>query len=381
MPAPQVVAALLDGGSIRNGRALPAVESLDILAVDAAMSEFLSERVNAAAPTRERLQQLLDAVIEDPNFALDYQGTTLSAVETFHRGQGNCLAFTTMFIAMARAVGLEAAYQEVQTPPTWDRDNDSIVMTRHINANVTNVNATTRSGSLATWQGQARAGWVVDFNLTEYRSFYRKTVISDQRAFAHYYSNLSAEALLADRPLWALAYARKALDYEPFFAAAWTNLGILYSRASDLQSAKEAYKVSLAFEPENLTTRSNLASVMQKTGDHTAAARLRDEVARYRHENPYYRFELAKSLIRRADYASAQGHLEAAINKQPADERFHLALSAVHTAMGNTRLAKHSLEEAKRLSHDPDAPKRFEQKLRELEKGLEQRPAGSIASL
>jgi hypothetical protein len=40
----------------------------------------------------------------------------------------------TLFVAVAREVGLDAHFQEVRTPPVWDSRGDLYIYNLHINA-------------------------------------------------------------------------------------------------------------------------------------------------------------------------------------------------------------------------------------------------------
>jgi hypothetical protein len=59
---------------------------------------------------------------------------TLQADEAFAARTGNCLTFSSLFIAMAREAGLEAWYQEIAIPPKWRAVNDTLLVSMHVNA-------------------------------------------------------------------------------------------------------------------------------------------------------------------------------------------------------------------------------------------------------
>lgn len=376
---PEQTAALLAGESVLQGRPLPPVEEQDILGIDEDMRRFLEDRVDGSTRLPERLEQLLDAVVEDASFGLNYEGYTRTASETFHYRNGNCLAFTNMFVALARSVGLDAAYQEVDIPPVWDRQGDMIVLSRHVNVNVQNVPEEGGYGLHAVWGRRNEHGRIIDFNVTEFRTFFRTHVISDERAFAHFYSNLGAEAVRDNKYPEALAYLRKSLAYEPGFSAAWSNLGVLYSHVGDLPTAKLAYERALFHDPDSITTRSNLASVLRQLGDTEQATKLSAEVEAYRNRSPYYRYHLATQAVSKGHYEEALDHLKYAVKKQPREERFHFALSVVYTKMGDTERAKKELEEAKSLASNIYARQRYDVKLRQLRISVEEE-AGAAES-
>ena len=367
-----LVERLLAGESVLRGRPLPSVPAHEILSLDADMQAFLNVHVEGTAGLRRRLEQLLNAVVQDANFGLNYEGRTRTASGTFHHRNGNCLAFTNMFVALAREVGLEATYQEVDIPPVWDRQGETIVLNRHINVNVENVDNGGPAGMLTVWGKRNEHGSVVDFNVTEFRSFFRTELISDQRAFAHYYSNLGVEELHDGNLPLALAFLRKSLEYEPAFAAAWSNLGVLYTRVDDLEAARQAYEIALFHNDDSVTARSNLASVLQRLGDTERANSLLAEVESYRNSSPYYRHYLATQLAAEGDFDAALSHLHYAVRKQPREERFRFALSVVYTALGDDRAAARELGRAKRLASNPMAKRRYDIKLQQLRQQIEQ---------
>ncbi|MEE4660623.1 MAG: tetratricopeptide repeat protein [Halieaceae bacterium] len=376
-PLPEAeIAALRAGASILRGNPMPAVPDQDILALDADMRRFLEQRVEGSARLHNRLEQLLNAVVQDANFGLNYEGRTRTARETFQHRNGNCLAFTNMFVAMARSVGLDARFQEVDIPPVWDRQGDTIVLNRHINVNVQNVNSGGPAGMLTVWGKRNEHGRVVDFNVTDFRSFFRTELISDRRAFAHYYSNLGAEEVRDGNLALALAYLNRALELEPGFAAAWTNLGVVYARVEDLGAASRAYELALYHDPDSVTALSNLASVLQRRGQTQRAQALLAEVESYRSSSPYYRHQLALESAAEGDFEDALAHLKYAVRKQPREERFHFALSAVYTALGEQGAAARELDRAMKLASNPLARKRYELKIRQLQISLEEAGAG-----
>ena len=69
---------------------------------------------------------LIEAMEERGMFSLEYAEVTRTASGTFHDRQGNCLSFTMLFVALARAAGsARRRYQSVEVPPTWSYDGRS----------------------------------------------------------------------------------------------------------------------------------------------------------------------------------------------------------------------------------------------------------------
>lgn len=157
--------------------AFPA-DDRELLAVDDEMLRFFSARIDAAASQSTRLHQIVTAILGEPGLHLSYlRDANCSARETFRRRRGNCLSFALLAVAVARANGLTARFCEVDTYPRWDRAGHLVTEIRHLNVRV--------------WTGMAQ--FQLDpLGAAECRGPVATTrVVSDARAFAHYYSNLA----------------------------------------------------------------------------------------------------------------------------------------------------------------------------------------------
>ena len=83
----------------------------DVLALSPAMRDCLDKNVHQKATIGVRMNELIDAIINKDTFGLEFDGMTRTAAETFRLRRGNCLSVSSMFVAMARYVNLEASYQ------------------------------------------------------------------------------------------------------------------------------------------------------------------------------------------------------------------------------------------------------------------------------
>jgi transglutaminase-like putative cysteine protease len=106
------------------------------MALSDEMREFLNNHVGKRAGDPVKLRQLSDAVFSKDSFGLEYDKATRTAAETFRARRGNCLSFTFMFVLLARGVGLDARFQEVEIPPEWTFAKDTYILNRHINIHV-----------------------------------------------------------------------------------------------------------------------------------------------------------------------------------------------------------------------------------------------------
>lgn len=333
---------VLAGEPLLAGDAAPPLPEVDILALDQPMRDFLDRHVDRRANGHLRLQQLVYAVIDKGSFGLNYSEATRTAAATFAARDGNCLSFTNMFVAMARAVGLAVRYQQIDIPPDWEQRGELFVLNRHINVLVD--------------LGPA-AQKVVDFNIADFKSSYDRHAVSDQRAEAHYYSNMGAEKFQAGDLRAAFLYLRRGLQADDSFSPLWTNLGTVYLRAGALAHAEASYLQALRQDGSDMVAISNLARLYERRGDSARATQYRELAQRHRNNNPWYRYQQARAAFFARDYDKALEDLDFAIRRKPEEDSFHFLRGMVHLQLGDARRARADLEKAEAVAAD-DALKR-----------------------
>jgi len=351
---PVTAQAVLQASPLGGRAGAAPVEDVDLLGLSPAMRAFLDENVNVTDNHDEQLRRLGAALIGSGEFELIYDDTTRTARDTFEARRGNCFSFTSLFVAMARAVGLEAHYQEVEIPPNWSMTGQAYVFSQHINAYIDLLNGRTR---------------VVDFNAYDYVVEHRTRVISDARAAAHFHNNIGAERMLEDRSAEAYAHFRQSLLHDPAFAPGWVNIGILHRREGLPQYAEVAYLEALRVDPDSQTAMSNLAFLYQEMERPELAAEYLARVEAHRMRNPYYRFHLASEAFAEGDYDAAIRHLKFAVNRRKDESEFCYLLSLSYLMKGDRAAAQRWMEAAEEAARAAADRKRYHHKL-DLLRGL-----------
>jgi Flp pilus assembly protein TadD len=336
-----------------------------VLGVSAEMEDFLRAHVARGADRSTRLRQLTRAIVDEGRFGLQYEETTRTASETFRTRRGNCLSFSNMFVAMARHVGLELSYQEVDVPPDWSFKDDAFVLNRHVNVLVDlrgGGRPAERPGSLV--KSPVREGeHVVDFNMDDFRTTYDRRRIPDARALAHFYNNMAVERMQTGDFASALSYFRRATGHDPLFSPAWTNLGILYLRKGHPDHAEAAYLQALRADGGDLVAMSNLANLYERRGDQERAAQYRDRVSAHRQRNPYYRFQLAREAFLAQDYDAAIRHLNDAIRRKKDEDQFYFLLGLSYVKKGDEPAARRWLSRAQEVAATDALKRRYSSKI------------------
>lgn len=358
VPAPQShisAAELLDGHAL-FGETVAAAEAADVdmLALSPAMSEFLKQNVRDTAADHVRLALLLRAMRSEGYFEVAYDSNlTLTAAETFRQRTGNCLSYTSLFIALARGAGLEARFQVVEVPPIWDSVDDWVILNNHINSIVRGVRITSKT----------QQDFIVDFNKADYRGNFPRRQVTDATAEALFLSNRGVEALRAGELRAAFASFKRAIALDPRVAPAWVNLGALYSRSADTQRAAAAYERAVAMQPSNKPALTNLAKLYDQIGQHELAERYRARIRVYEDINPYFHYALARRAYVAADYPVALAQIKRAISLKKNDDKLYFLQGLIYYRNGDLRAAQESLARAEHYSEGPALKQRYAEKL------------------
>ncbi|WP_308368449.1 MULTISPECIES: tetratricopeptide repeat protein [unclassified Microbulbifer] len=344
---------LLSGEPLLGYRVTPQqLPEVDILGLSDEMRELL-DSIAPDAGSSQRLAALLKAFGEQ--FHVEYDAdSTLTAAETFHEQRGNCMAFTVMMVAMTRALGAEAYFNEVEVPQTWDyADADTFVVYRHIN-----MVSKTRRGRR-----------VVDFDLEAYDPVYEQFRLSDSAAFGQFYSNRAVELLKDGDTRAAFLHMRKALELQPQGSELWANLGVIYARAGFATEAEQSYLQAIRLKPGNLTAISNLERLYRNSGREALAAHYERQARYYRERNPYYLYFQARNAYEHGEFELAHKRLRRALWKYSDDHRFHFLMGLTNYRLGDMKESREHFTEAFSLAENLGTKNAYMRKLEYLQQG------------
>ncbi len=308
-----------------------------------------------------RMKRLLKGMADLGYLSLEYDsGKTLTAAETFRQRSGNCLSFTNLFVALARAERLDAQFQLIDVPPIWDAADGWVMLNGHINVIVHNV----RIG-IPDQIGLSR-DFVVDFNTPDYEGTYPRQPVDDRVAFALFYNNRGVEAMREGDMREAFANFKLAIGMSSRVAGAWVNLGALYSRQHLYESAKASYQRALEIDPDEKSAMTNLARVYAELGNEELAALYRRRVHLHENLNPYYHYALAEGAYRDGDYTIALNEIRRAISRKRDDHRFYFLEGLIHYRRGDVSDARSAITMAERVSSEEETKQRYASKLAAL---------------
>jgi regulator of sirC expression with transglutaminase-like and TPR domain len=260
-----------------------------------------------ARTDREKVERLVQAMFDPAAFALRQDVltlTTTTGAEALAAGQGNCVALASIFIGLARAVGLDARYVDASSRvhEKLYGDDGSTVDFGHVSAIVNT--------------GTERIG--LDFARLGPVRWYDQ--LDDLEALAHFYNNRGYELVEEAReagaaPDWAEAERRYrlAVAVKPGFARAWNNLGIAAARQGRTGEAMGHYLRAAALAPSMAAPHANLGAAYLQAGDLPAALRELDVAARLDPQGAHIQYNLALARLRSGDREGAREALRRAL--------------------------------------------------------------------
>jgi Flp pilus assembly protein TadD len=371
-----------DGPGIDPASDANAVPDADILALSEDMKRVLDGSVTGINNKQNRLIAFVELINQDIRFNItdDTYGTK-TAIETYETGSGNCLSYSNLLVSMARYAGFKTGFQEIPSPPTWIRDREMILFTRHIGASIDietpgnyyQLDLIGDSGDTKIlFEMSNRLQYLFAPQLPS--SFLRYTLnsiptrpISDSRAFAQYYNNIGSKHLSEGNTLDAFRYFVKAIRVDPELSFVWSNLGVVYRRNNQPEAAEQAFLKALYVNRErdklaSMSIMNNLASLYKMQGRTEEAGLYEEKVRSYRSRNPYYHYSLGAIAFDEGKYEQSVEHFKDAIKRGSNDSQFYYALALAYHRLGEMEKAGQNMDKA--ISYAKD--KRIEEYYRRI---------------
>ncbi len=302
------------------------------------MRQWARETVARYVVSEDKLRRLRDVLLDPERMEMEYAwGYTGTASEVFEQRRANCLAFTNLFVAMAREVGVPVFFLAVDRVETYRKQGDLVVVSDHV----------------AVAFGDPRTDLLVfDFSMYQNQEYRAVRPISDLTAIAMFYSNRGAENLQQGRVEDALSWLRSAVAIDPGLAPAWVNLGVVLRRADDLRGAEDSYKRALELDPQSVSAYQNLAALLQLQGRSQEAEGFMEVLGKTPTRNPYTYLSLGDVSLRSGRLEEARRFYRRAVNLSNDDAEIFAALGQLAAATGDLRTARKMLRKARKIDDE-----------------------------
>ena len=302
--------------------------------IDDEIRQLAEDITGGMTDDRQKVRAIVGAIIGLTRFSISYDWlSNKTAREVFRQGRGNCLAYSNLFVGMARHVGLEAVYVDVVSIEEQTREADIIVNNGHVTAGI-------KRGAEVL---------VIDFTRTPETKYIGFKVIDDLEAIANYYNNQGflygyftegeADDLDFDPMKKELEMYQLALEVLPTFQRARNNLGVGLRRRGKVQEAIEQYKIAIEGDPDFADAHANLGAAYYALGRVEDALEELQIASSKSGSNGYFHHHLGVVYYQLKQYDEAVKAFKRALSRESemASARFYLGES--YLKLGDTEQA------------------------------------------
>ena len=271
-----------------------------------------------------KLEVLQHSFFDSGNFEFQYDVVrTLTAEEAFAARHGNCMSFTSLFIALSRSLGMQTVLVSVKRQPEVVKDGGLVVVNRHV---------------VAGYKAPSKIH-LFDFYVTDSSPHVTQRVLDDLEASAIYHTNIGGAAIRAGDPEEAVRNLEIAVVLAPRWAPAWVNLGVARARLNQTEEAFVAFQRALEVEPGNSSAFVNLARIYREQGraeEADTAMRAAADSTR----NPFTLIAMADAEMVRGNFDAAGQYLRRARWWYGREPEVYLALSRLASLEGEKSKAQ-----------------------------------------
>ena len=232
-----------------------APESYDLsFKATAAMKPFLSHRrLRSGFNDIDKARTIVNLLFEKDGLGFEYRPEiTLPPSEAFEQRKGNCITFAMLFTTLARSAGLHTRFNELDTSPGWNQNNDLVIETSHVNVVV-----------IDGWR-QFVVEWLDSF---QDLSSLGVNSVKDEKIRSDFFSNLGILALADKEYEVAKNYIDYAKSIDPKNESVWQNEGVLWLHMGMPEKAEEAFLTGIKYTGKNLITLFFTLQALWATGE------------------------------------------------------------------------------------------------------------------
>ncbi|BAL94758.1 tetratricopeptide repeat protein [Rubrivivax gelatinosus] len=321
------------------------------------------ERMRAALDTaalwraEDPRRLLVELLYRRQSLALDYEGATRTAAETFAARSGNCLSLVAMTAAFAREAGLPVRFRSIAVDESWSRSGDLMALSGHVNVGI----------GWPVAAGQVRRSKestiVVDFLPGEQIGAYRWREISPATVLAMFMNNRAAEALAQGRLDDAYWHAREAIRQDAHFSAGYNTLAVVYRRRGLADAAETVWRTLLAREPANRSALANLSQLLAHEGRRDEAQVFATRLQSLEVAPPFHWFDAGLDALQAGDPRRAREFFVREVERDASYHEFHYWLARAELLLGRPKQALRELELARETSPTPQVQALYAAKL------------------
>lgn len=311
----------------------------DPLVISAETQREVAKKMESFTTSHELLRALRDHLYSSAERPFEYAPhVTLTAEAAYRERRGDCLAFSMLFAALARSLGIDVYFVHVREVESYYERGGELYVSSHV----------------AVGYGVGPNARIFDFQkeLTDWKlSIYHS--IDDDAARALFYNNIAVDWMHAQRWDDARRLFRVLVARAPAVAEPLNNYGVLLTRRGDHEEAVRLLTTGIERFPGYKPLYTNAIFAADAAGRRDVVARLEAEVDRLSREDPIYLFGRGMRFLSRGAYAAAVKELSRANDVMPESAVVLAGLGRAYIGLGDLERGTAALEEAKTRAAAP----------------------------
>jgi tetratricopeptide (TPR) repeat protein len=306
------------------------------LEIDDEMKAAVDKAVGRVATPTLRLHHLARYLTDSGFVNFQYVlNQSFTAKQAFRERRGDCMAYTNLFMALARYLDLDAYFVHVRDVQNYYERGGRFFVSSHV----------------AVGYGHGPAAEVVDFakTISDWKlALYR--AISDDAALALYYNNVAVAQMQSGRSREAEHLFRFWLAREPDVAELYNNLGVLLNRETRYKEAIFLFEEGIRRFPTYSPLYTNGMRAAHAAGRQDLMAELERRGQEIEQTDPFFVFARAMNFYRDDRYAQAATELERAFHAKPDSPIIIAWLTRAYLAAGRRAEGLEMFERIKEMA-------------------------------
>ncbi len=303
------------------------------IAVDPAIAAEVEEAVGRGGTPAYRMGRLTRYLNKR---GFDYEANkSFSANEAFRARRGDCMAYTNLYLGLARCLGVHAFFIHIDEARNYYERDGMYFVSSHMAVGCTAQYYTV----------------IVDF--TELKSQYALALynqVDDTTAAGLFYNNLAVDHMLAGDLGYAESLLRYLVTALPNLKEAQNNLGVILMRQERYEEALKLYQDAIMKYPDYQSLYTNAVQAAKGAGERELAKELGAQGERFLKQDPFFIFNQALALYEKKDYDGAMAKFNKILSRQPKSPMLFAWIARVELSQGRIKEGVQAFERAQSLA-------------------------------
>ncbi len=321
---------LLDGGR-KQGLALE-----NPFQITPEMAAEVDKEVGFGGTVTERMRRLTNFLNDRGYIHFKYEANqSLTATEAFKTRQGDCMAYTNLYVGLARYLKIPVFFVHISEARNYYERDGLYFVSSHMAV-----------GCMAQYYTV-----IVDF--TEEKSEYALALydsIDDATAVGLFYNNVAVDELLAGNVSEAEDLLRYLVAALPHLKEAENNLAVVLMRQGRFAEALTVLQGALARYPAYQPLYTNAIQAAKGAGQPDLAKTFQAQGHRLLQEDPFFIFNQGLARFQAKDYEGALWEFRRALARQPKSPMLYAWIAKVYLSEGREAEGKKNFATAQTLA-------------------------------